>query len=159
MESGRAENTRFGRRVVHGMLVASYVSTLVGMRLPGTGALLNAAKLPAAKAGVSGRHRRDRARSRAEILGARLLVIRISATNQDGIEVMDGEGAVHVPVHKTLWSTATNSAGRSKTTSPQFNVMTQRYGEQQIAGLAETPGCDVYTVRVKDRFGDNGWWA
>lgn len=39
MESGRAENTRFGRRVVHGMLVASYVSTLVGMRLPGTGAL------------------------------------------------------------------------------------------------------------------------
>lgn len=38
----------------------------------------------------------------------------------------------------------------------QFNVTTRRYSEQQIAALAETPGCDVYTVRVKDRFGDNG---
>jgi FkbH-like protein len=38
----------------------------------------------------------------------------------------------------------------------QFNVTTRRYSEQQIAGLAETPGCDVYTVRVEDRFGDNG---
>jgi FkbH-like protein len=38
----------------------------------------------------------------------------------------------------------------------QFNATTRRYSEQQIAGLAETPGCDVYTVRVKDRFGDNG---
>jgi len=31
--------TRFGRRVLHGMLTASILSTMVGMLLPGTGAI------------------------------------------------------------------------------------------------------------------------
>jgi acyl dehydratase len=34
-----AARTRFGRRVVHGMLTASIFSTMVGMLLPGTGAV------------------------------------------------------------------------------------------------------------------------
>ena len=34
-----AARTRFGRRVVHGMLTASIFSTMVGMLLPGTGAI------------------------------------------------------------------------------------------------------------------------
>ncbi len=34
-----AARTRFGRRIVHGMLAASLFSTMVGMRLPGTGAI------------------------------------------------------------------------------------------------------------------------
>ncbi|HWW63104.1 MAG TPA: MaoC family dehydratase [Thermoanaerobaculia bacterium] len=34
-----AANTRFGRRVLHGMLTASIFSTMVGMLLPGTGAI------------------------------------------------------------------------------------------------------------------------
>lgn len=34
-----AMRTQFGRRIVHGMLSASLFSTLVGMRLPGTGAI------------------------------------------------------------------------------------------------------------------------
>lgn len=34
-----AQRTRFGRRVVHGMLTASIFSTMVGMLLPGTGAI------------------------------------------------------------------------------------------------------------------------
>jgi FkbH-like protein len=38
----------------------------------------------------------------------------------------------------------------------QFNLTTRRYSEQQIAGFAAAPGCDAYTVRVRDRFGDNG---
>jgi len=39
MEADFARTTSFQQRVVHGMLVASYVSTLVGMQLPGPGAL------------------------------------------------------------------------------------------------------------------------
>ena len=35
MEDAYAETTRFKRRLVHGMLVASACSALVGMRLPG----------------------------------------------------------------------------------------------------------------------------
>ena len=34
-----AARTRFGRRVVHGMLTASLFSTMVGMFIPGTGAI------------------------------------------------------------------------------------------------------------------------
>jgi FkbH-like protein len=38
----------------------------------------------------------------------------------------------------------------------QFNITTRRYTEQQIEEMAAQPGCGVYGVRVKDRFGDNG---
>ena len=38
----------------------------------------------------------------------------------------------------------------------QFNLTTRRYREQQLSDLLEIPGWDIYTVRVKDRFGDNG---
>ena len=34
-----ASRTKFGRRVLHGMLTASILSTMVGMLLPGTGAI------------------------------------------------------------------------------------------------------------------------
>ena len=34
-----ASKTQFGRRVLHGMLTASILSTMVGMVLPGTGAI------------------------------------------------------------------------------------------------------------------------
>jgi acyl dehydratase len=34
-----AARTRFGRRILHGMLTASILSTMVGMLLPGTGAI------------------------------------------------------------------------------------------------------------------------
>jgi acyl dehydratase len=34
-----AAKTQFGRRVLHGMLTASILSTMVGMLLPGTGAI------------------------------------------------------------------------------------------------------------------------
>jgi acyl dehydratase len=40
-----AARTRFGRRVLHGMLTASIFSTMVGMLLPGTGAIYRAQTL------------------------------------------------------------------------------------------------------------------
>jgi acyl dehydratase len=102
MDSEFAERTKFGRRVVHGMLVASYVSTLVGMHLPGVGALWMQQSFRWRKPVFLG----DTVEIVLEVTqkspGARLLAIRITATNQDGMAVMDGEGAVHVPALKTL---------------------------------------------------------
>ena len=39
LDDAFAAKTRFGRRVLHGMLTASIFSTMVGMLLPGTGAI------------------------------------------------------------------------------------------------------------------------
>lgn len=38
----------------------------------------------------------------------------------------------------------------------QFNLTTRRRTEAQLAALASEPGCEAWTVRVADRFGDNG---
>src|SRR5581483_10717921 len=38
----------------------------------------------------------------------------------------------------------------------QFNLTTRRYTEQQIAQLAASPGWHCFSIRVRDRFGDNG---
>jgi len=38
----------------------------------------------------------------------------------------------------------------------QFNLTTRRYTEQEIGALLARPDARVYSVRVKDRFGDNG---
>lgn len=40
--------------------------------------------------------------------------------------------------------------------SNQFNLTTRRYSEQQIAGIAADPNWTVYSVAVRDRFGDSG---
>ena len=40
-----AAASAFGRRILHGMLTASILSTMVGMRLPGTGAIYRAQTL------------------------------------------------------------------------------------------------------------------
>ena len=34
-----AQETRFGRRIAHGMLLGSYISALIGMELPGEGTI------------------------------------------------------------------------------------------------------------------------
>lgn len=38
----------------------------------------------------------------------------------------------------------------------QFNLTTRRYNEQQILEMTASPGCDCFSLRVRDRFGDNG---
>ncbi|MCI0486185.1 MAG: HAD-IIIC family phosphatase [Blastocatellia bacterium] len=38
----------------------------------------------------------------------------------------------------------------------QFNMTTRRYSEQQIAEMAASPDWRVYSMRARDRFGDNG---
>jgi FkbH-like protein len=38
----------------------------------------------------------------------------------------------------------------------QFNVTTRRYSEAQIAEMAKKPGWNLWSIRVRDRFGDHG---
>ena len=52
-------------------------------------------------------------------------------------------------------STLTRVAQLTQKTN-QFNVTTRRYTEEQITRLAGVPGTAVRTVRMADRYGDNG---
>ena len=80
MDVDFARRTRFKRPVVHGMLVASFVSTLVGMHLPGQGALWT----------------QQLFRWRKPTFVGDELKVEVKTTNQDGSIIMDGEGSVMV---------------------------------------------------------------
>jgi 3-oxoacyl-[acyl-carrier protein] reductase len=96
MDDDFAFRTQFHRRVVHGMLLASYVSSLVGMQCPGPGALWSQQnfrwKLPVF---IGDRIQLSLCVTHKST-GSRTLTIGVKAMNQDGKVVMEGEGVVSV---------------------------------------------------------------
>ena len=91
-----AKTTRFGERIAHGMLTASFFSTLVGMLISGVGAIYLGQTcnflLPVkfgdtiTASGVV-----------TEIIPAKKIIkMRTTVTNQSGELVVDGEAAVMV---------------------------------------------------------------
>ncbi len=91
-----AGRTHFQRRVVHGMLLASYVSALVGMRCPGPGALWNQQSFRWRAPVFIGDRVEITVRVTHKSAGSRTLTIQVKAANQNGNVVMEGEGAVTV---------------------------------------------------------------
>jgi 3-oxoacyl-[acyl-carrier protein] reductase len=94
MDEKFAARTRFRRRVVHGMLLANYVSALVGMRYPGPGALWSQQtfRWPAPVFVGDQVHLTLSVKHKSE--GSRTLAIEVKALNQDGKVVMEGDGVV-----------------------------------------------------------------
>jgi 3-oxoacyl-[acyl-carrier protein] reductase len=97
MDDAFASATPFGRRVVHGALVAAYVSTMVGTQLPGYGSLwvqqMFRWRLPV----FIGDRLEITATVTHKSAGTRTVVIAVRTTNQNGQVVMDGDGAVMLP--------------------------------------------------------------
>jgi 3-oxoacyl-[acyl-carrier protein] reductase len=89
-----AARTHFRRRVVHGMLLASYVSSLVGMHCPGPGALWSQQKFRWQAPVFIGDQIDLTLRVTHKSVGSRTLTIKVKAVNQEGKVVMEGEGAV-----------------------------------------------------------------
>ena len=92
-----AAATPFGRPVVHGVLLASYVSALVGVHLPGAGSLWAQQafhwRLPVfvgdqIEFTLTITHKSE---------GTRTVAVKVKAVNQDGYLVMDGHGLVMLP--------------------------------------------------------------
>ena len=94
MDDKFAARTHFQRRVVHGMLVANYVSTLVGMRCPGPGALWSQQNFRWLAPVFIGDKINLTMKVTHKSEGARSLTIEVKALNQDGKVVMEGEGTV-----------------------------------------------------------------
>lgn len=89
-----ARGTSFRKPVAHGMLLASYVSTLVGMELPGPGGLWSHQEYRWPAPVFAGDTVEIRLRVTQKSAGARALGIAVEAINQDGRVVMEGEGVV-----------------------------------------------------------------
>jgi len=94
MDEEFAARTRFQRRVVHGMLLANYVSALVGMRCPGPGALWSQQNFRWPTPVFIGDQVHLTLSVKHKSMGSRTLVIEVKTLNQDGKVVMDGEGIV-----------------------------------------------------------------
>src|SRR5690242_21457704 len=97
MEDEFARKTHLRKRVVHGMLVASFVSTLIGMQLPGAGSLWMQQSYRWRHPVFIGDTIEVALRVAHKSVGSRTLTIEITAMNQNGTTVMDGEGTVSVP--------------------------------------------------------------
>src|SRR5262249_16504227 len=94
MDAGFAGRTHFQRRVAHGMLLANYVSTLVGMHCPGPGALWSQQTFRWPAPVFIGDHVLLTLKVKHKSAGTRTLNIEVRGVNQDGRLVMDGEGVV-----------------------------------------------------------------
>jgi 3-oxoacyl-[acyl-carrier protein] reductase len=94
MDEGFASRTHFQRRVVHGMLLANYVSALVGMRCPGPGALWSQQNFRWHAPVFIGDEVRLTLKVTHKSAGLRTMAIEVKAEKADGKVVMDGEGLV-----------------------------------------------------------------
>ena len=94
MDDKFAVRTHFQRRVVHGMLVANYVSTMIGMQCPGPGALWSQQNFKWLAPVFIGDEISLLMKVTHKSEGSRSLTLEVKALNQEGKVVMEGEGTV-----------------------------------------------------------------
>jgi 3-oxoacyl-[acyl-carrier protein] reductase len=94
MNDAFAARTHFQRRVVHGMLLASYVSAMVGMYCPGPGALWAQQSFRWQAPAFIGDKIVITLKVKHKSMGSRTLTLEVKTVNQDGKLLMEGEGTV-----------------------------------------------------------------
>jgi len=96
MDEQYAKETKFGKRVVHGMLLASFFSRLVGMYLPGKNALYFSQNLNFVKPCFIG----DRVTVEGEIIdkseSTKIIKLKTSIKNQEGESLVEGTSQVMI---------------------------------------------------------------
>lgn len=91
-----AASTRFGERVVHGVLTAGLISAVIGMKLPGPGCLYVSQTLNFLGPVKIGDEIRARAEI-AEVISEKRLRLRTQCFNQKMEMVLDGEAIIVPP--------------------------------------------------------------
>jgi 3-oxoacyl-[acyl-carrier protein] reductase len=89
-----ARKTQFHKPVVHGMLSASFISTLIGTVLPGSGSLWMSQKLDFINPAYVGDTLRVTACVKQKSIATRLVLLEISIKNQHGQKLISGESTV-----------------------------------------------------------------
>lgn len=94
VDEAYAKQTRFGARISHGALLAGFISTVVGMKLPGTGALYASQSLKFTKPVFIG----DTITASAEVIDKiedrNRIVLKTRCINQNGDAVAEGESVL-----------------------------------------------------------------
>lgn len=94
LDADYARQTRFGQRIAHGMLTATMLSTLIGTRLPGVGAIYMSQTMRFEAPVFIG----DEITASVEVIAVRaekrLLTLRTECARQDGTVVLRGEAIV-----------------------------------------------------------------
>lgn len=89
-----AEKSRFGSRIVHGMLVSSLISTVLGMYLPGKGTIYLGQELKFTAPVMIG----DTVKAIAEVIAMdpqkRRITLKTQCYKSDGTLVVDGKAIV-----------------------------------------------------------------
>jgi 3-hydroxybutyryl-CoA dehydratase len=92
-----AAGTRFGQRIVHGMLTAGLISRLLGNDLPGPGTMYMGQTLKFKAPVFLG----DTITATVEVVKIRedrgIVTLDTSCVNQDGVTVLEGEAVVMLP--------------------------------------------------------------
>ncbi|MCX5774834.1 MAG: MaoC family dehydratase, partial [Firmicutes bacterium] len=91
-----AKGTRFGTRIAHGMLMAGFVSSLLGTELPGAGSIYMGQEVKF----LAPVHIGDTITARVEVvelIDGKRVKLRTSCTNQFGVMVLDGAALVMPP--------------------------------------------------------------
>ena len=96
MDEKYAENTHLGQRVVHGMLSASFISTVIGTKLPGKGALWISQTLNFLAPARIGDDITVFVLVRGKSESQRVLSLNIEISNQNNIKLVTGESKVKV---------------------------------------------------------------
>lgn len=94
MDDEYACRSRFGRRIAHGMLTAGLISTVLGMHLPGPGAIYLGQTLEF----LAPVHFGDKITATVEVIGwredKRIVTLKTTCTNQEGKDVIAGEAVL-----------------------------------------------------------------
>ncbi len=91
-----AKTTLFGKQVVHGMLTASFISTIIGMHIPGPGALWTSQTLNFLHPTYIGDLITVSAKVKAKSHATRMIAIEIEIYNQNKTKLISGESTVRM---------------------------------------------------------------
>lgn len=97
IDEASASQSRFGGRIAHGMLVSGFISTILGMYLPGPGTIYLSQDLKFTAPVRIG----DTITARGEVIelepAKRKVTLKTTVTKQDGVVAVEGQAVVLAP--------------------------------------------------------------
>ena len=122
LDEDYARGTRFGRRIAHGMLTASLISSVIANKLPGEGAVYLSQTLQF----VAPVFLDDTVTARVTVLQIReekpIVTLETICVNQRGETLLRGEATVLIPTERS-WKAAAKVSHMSTNASAQISAV------------------------------------